>query len=239
MQALADKIAADWIVSDASPTAIAAAVWTAGTRALTEKTGFTLSQAFPTNFEELAINASGHISQVTLVDTTTLNTDMVSVASLASQASVDVIDGIVDNILVDTNDLQLNQGSWLTASGFSTHSDSDVWDVGTRALTTTGLDAISEWTVDVMGSLSGNVGGIAGTINTLDALNNSIPSGVVTQLNNTTYDGVLYTDAITTLLSMAQGRINESNSGVFEFYSQDNNTLLYTLTKSGNERLRT
>jgi hypothetical protein len=239
MQALADKIAADWIVSDASPTAIAAAVWTAGTRALTEKTGFTLSQAFPTNFEELAINASGHISQVTLVDTTTLNTDMVSVASLASQASVDVIDGIVDNILVDTNDLQLNQGSWLTASGFSTHSDSDVWYVGTRALTTTGLDAISEWTVDVMGSLSGNVGGIAGTINTLDALNNSIPSGVVTQLNNTTYDGVLYTDAITTLLSMAQGRINESNSGVFEFYSQDNNTLLYTLTKSGNERLRT
>jgi hypothetical protein len=143
------------------------------------------------------------------------------------------------SILVDTDDLQTNQGGWVTATGFSTHAAADVWDVGTRALTVTGLDAISEWTVNVMGSLSGNVGGIAGTINTLDALNNSIPSGVVTQLNNTTYDGVLYTDAIVTLLSMAQGRINESNSGVFEFYSQDNSTLLYTLTKSGNERLRT
>ena len=72
--------------------------------------------------------------------------------------------------MVDTNDLQLNQGGWLTATGFSTHNAADVWSVATRALTATGLAAISTWTVDVTGSLSGNVGGIAGTIQTLDAL---------------------------------------------------------------------
>jgi len=41
-----------------------------------DKTGYTLTQAFPTNFASLDINASGHISRVTLVDTTTTNTDM-------------------------------------------------------------------------------------------------------------------------------------------------------------------
>ena len=45
-------------------------------------------------------------------------------ATLANQTTIiskiDVIDGIVDSILIDTNDLQLNQGNWLTATGFNT-----------------------------------------------------------------------------------------------------------------------
>lgn len=45
------------------------------------------------------------------------------------------INGTVNDILADTNELQLNQGNWLTATGFSTHSASDVWNVGTRVLT--------------------------------------------------------------------------------------------------------
>lgn len=70
-------------------------------------------------------------------------------------------------------------------------------------------------------------------------LQNTIPSGVVTQLNAELYDGVPYTDIMAILLSMAQGRIRETGpSGVFEFYAQDNSTILYTLTKSGNQRLR-
>lgn len=44
----------------------------------------------------------------------------------------------VDAILTDTNDLQTNQGNWLTATGFSTHSAADVWTVGTRTLTSFG-----------------------------------------------------------------------------------------------------
>jgi len=61
---------------DLTTAAIAAAVWSNETRSLTDKAGFSLSQAFPTNFAALGINASGHVSRVTLVDTTTTNTDM-------------------------------------------------------------------------------------------------------------------------------------------------------------------
>ncbi|MCP3685835.1 MAG: hypothetical protein GY861_24565, partial [bacterium] len=49
-------------------------------------------------------------------------------ALTAHDGKLDTVDGIVDNILVDTNELQTNQGNWLTATGFSTHSASDVVD---------------------------------------------------------------------------------------------------------------
>ena len=56
------------------------------------------------------------------------------VSSLATQASVDSVDTDIQNIgsdvsaiLTDTNDLQTNQGQWLTATGFSTHSPADVY----------------------------------------------------------------------------------------------------------------
>jgi hypothetical protein len=83
--------------------------------------------AFPANFASLGINVSGHVSRVTLVDTTTANTDMRG----------------TDSALTDK-------------AGF--------------ALSATGLDLVTAWTTDITGSLSGNVGGIAGTINTLDEL---------------------------------------------------------------------
>jgi hypothetical protein len=41
-----------------------------------DKTGYSLAQAFPANFAALGINSSGHVSRVTLVDTTTVNSDM-------------------------------------------------------------------------------------------------------------------------------------------------------------------
>lgn len=41
-----------------------------------DKTGYSLTQAFPANFAALGINSSGHVSRVTLVDTTTTNSDM-------------------------------------------------------------------------------------------------------------------------------------------------------------------
>lgn len=40
------------------------------------KTGYTLTQAFPSNFASLGINASGHVSRVTLVDTATTLTSL-------------------------------------------------------------------------------------------------------------------------------------------------------------------
>lgn len=42
------------------------------------------SSAAPSNFSSLGINASGHISRVTLVDTTTTNTDMLTQANVRS-----------------------------------------------------------------------------------------------------------------------------------------------------------
>lgn len=41
-----------------------------------DKLGYSLTQVFPSNFELLGINENGHIDQVTLVDTTTTNSDM-------------------------------------------------------------------------------------------------------------------------------------------------------------------
>jgi hypothetical protein len=49
---------------------------------------------------------------------------------------------------------------------------------------------------------------------------------------------VPFGDIMDIILSMAQGKIIENGTGVFEFYAQDNSTILYTLTKSGNERNR-
>jgi hypothetical protein len=74
--------------------------------------------------------------------------------------------------------------------------------------------------------------------NDITSVSGTLPFAVVNQLNSTTYDGVPFVDIMNILLSMAQGRIVESASGVFEFYAQDNATSLYTLTKTGNQRLR-
>lgn len=45
---------------------------------VSDKSGYSLSQAFPSNFAALGINASGHISRVTLADTVTTLTNMPS-----------------------------------------------------------------------------------------------------------------------------------------------------------------
>lgn len=74
--------------------------------------------------------------------------------------------------------------------------------------------------------------------NDISAISGALPINIINQLNNTNYDGVPFGDIINIILSMAQGKILESSSGVFQFYAQDNSTVLYTLTKSGNQRIR-
>ena len=59
------------------------------------------------------------------------------VSGLATQASVDTIDGIVDAILEDTGELQSNQGQWVTATSVT------VSDKTGFSLAPTGLDSIS------------------------------------------------------------------------------------------------
>jgi hypothetical protein len=69
-----------------------------------DKTGYGLSQAFPANFATLGINGSGHVSRVTLVDTTTTNTDMRGTdgAALAS-AWTATRAGYMDSVLLAVN----------------------------------------------------------------------------------------------------------------------------------------
>jgi hypothetical protein len=98
----------------APPTAAAnaIAVWGAVSRTITggtittvsDKTGYSLSQAFPANFAALGINASGHVSRVTLVDTTTTNTDMrgtnnalLAANYTAPPSTTNIVDAILDD----------------------------------------------------------------------------------------------------------------------------------------------
>jgi hypothetical protein len=61
------------------------------------------------------------IPNVTLVATTTTNTDMVGTDNALLAASYTPPDNAsITSILADTNELQLNQGNWVTATGFST-----------------------------------------------------------------------------------------------------------------------
>lgn len=67
---------------------------------------------------------SDTVANVTLVATTTTNTDMVGTDNALLAASYTAPDNAsITLILADTNELQLNQGDWLTATGFSTSEE--------------------------------------------------------------------------------------------------------------------
>jgi hypothetical protein len=93
-----------------------------------DKTGYALTQLFPSNFSSLAINSSGHVSRVVLVDTTTTNTDMRGTDN-AALASV----------------WTATRGSYLDAaiSSRSSHTAADVWTSTTRTLSSGGVSSIT------------------------------------------------------------------------------------------------
>jgi len=67
--------------------------------------------------------ANDTVARVTLVDTTTVNTDM---RGTDNANTVEPDNVSIASILEDTSELQLNQDNWLTATGFSTHNEDDV-----------------------------------------------------------------------------------------------------------------
>jgi hypothetical protein len=135
-------------------------------------------------------------------------------------------------------------GSGLTESGIATAvwsalaaSNNDPLTMGEKL--NSAASAGDPWGTALPGAYSaGSAGHIVG--NRLDSTISDIPADVVAALNAEEYDGVSFELVLQILLAMAQGRIVEdpADSGVFKFYAQDNTTLLYTLTKSGNERNR-
>ena len=99
--------------------ATAAQVWSYATRDLTSGGVSAIQSGLATSAEIAALNDIS-VSDVVSGMQAVANDFKADVSGLATQASVDIIDGIVDAILVDTNELQTNQGNWLTATGFST-----------------------------------------------------------------------------------------------------------------------
>ena len=95
-----------------------------------DKTGYTLSQSFPANFATLGINSSGHVSRVTLVDTTTTNTDMRGTdgAALAS-AWTATRAGYMDSVL-----LAVNSNRTVQVTG-SHHVAADIHELQTAVIT--------------------------------------------------------------------------------------------------------
>lgn len=101
-----------------------------------DKTGYTLTQSFPANFASLGINASGHILRVTLVDTTTTNTDMRGTdgAALAS-AWTSTRAGYLDSVLLAANS---NRTVQVTGSN---HVAADLHESQTGSIHATTFDA--------------------------------------------------------------------------------------------------
>jgi len=98
-------------------------------------------------------------------------------------------------------------------------------------------DTVASGTVTLRGTGTWtNADTYAGTATVVDEFISA--ASVVSELNQTLYDGVTFENLLTDLLAMANGRIVESSPGVFDFYEQDNTTIAFTLTKSGSERTR-
>lgn len=66
----------------------------------------------------------------------------------ANEAKIDIIDSNVDAILVDTNELQTNQGNWLTATGFATPTN--VSDAQTAIVTEINANETKIDTIDTV-----------------------------------------------------------------------------------------
>ena len=96
-----------------------------------DKTGYSLTQAFPSNFASLGINASGHVSRVTLVDTTTTNTDMRGTdnAALATHWT-STRAGYLDSVLLAANS---NQRTVLVTG--SNHVAADIHELQPAVIT--------------------------------------------------------------------------------------------------------
>lgn len=121
--------------------------------------------------------ATDAVSNVTLVATTTTNTDMRG----TDGANTTVPDNTsITNILADTNELQLNQSNWLTATGFSTSADiSALNDISVNEILTTQMtesysaDGVAPTIAQAMFNIQQNLGDFSynGTVKTTRKLN--------------------------------------------------------------------
>ena len=161
------------LTSAGSGGATAQEVWEYATRTLTANTNLNIPSAADIADAVWDEAIADHTAGTTfggknqrVVPSETLNDYKADVSGLATSAALATVDGNVDSILEDTNELQTNQGNWLTATGFSTHSAEDVWSVATRSLTDKAGFTISgtKTTLDDLNDISsGDVSTACGT----------------------------------------------------------------------------
>jgi hypothetical protein len=130
----------------------------------------------------------------------------ISDASLATATALATVDSNVDAILVDTNELQTNQGNWVTATGFATSAALATVDAN--------VDAIL---VDTGTTLPATLSTIDGKVDTVD----TVVDGIQTDLSNGT-DGLgaiktavdaIPTSAAPSAASIADAVLDEALSG--------------------------
>lgn len=101
-----------------------------------DKTGYSLTQAFPTNFSSLAITVGGAVTAGTVSDKTGYS--------------------LTQSFPTNFSSLAITAGGAVTAGTVS--------DKTGYSLASGGLAAITSWTVNVTGSLSGSVGSVTGNV---------------------------------------------------------------------------
>ena len=185
-----------------------------------DKSGYSLSQAFPSNFASLGINASGHVSRVSLVDTTTVNTDMrgtnnaMLAASYTAPANSDIAaiktktDQFVFTVAnqVDSNALT---GGASAAANYAYFTD------GTRAnafkADVSGLSTLDTKIDTVIDDTQNILTGIDEFATAVDLMNSKLSSSTINIISPLNSDG--------TTLSVIQGD---------DYLTVDNRNILFT-----------
>lgn len=156
------------------------------------KTGYALTQAFPANFASLGINVSGHISRVTLVDTTTTNTDMRGTdnAALASNWTATRA-GYLDGVLLAANFAQRT----VQVTG-SNHVAADIHELQPYVITDLDFDATG--LAAIAGRVADEPLATHTTAGTLGKVLSDAGSGVTTLLGRITSSvATMFSDLIT------------------------------------------
>ena len=132
LEAIRNRGDAAWVTATGFSTHSAANVWSVGTRAITDKAGFSLSTAGIKAIWDQLTNVLTTVGSIGKLFVDNINATISSRNSTTPPTVGEIrneMEGAGSKILAiegDTNELQTNQSNWATAIGFSTHNAADV-----------------------------------------------------------------------------------------------------------------
>lgn len=216
-----------------------------------------LAASAPTNFSAMLINASGHVSRVTLVDTTTVNSDMRGTDGAATPGdAMALTTGAVDDVWDEA------QAGHTTAGTFGKFLDVEVSSVsGGGGLTqqqvrdamkltpTAGAPStgsVDEHLDDIDGKTTNLPPSPAATGDAMDLVANAIDAASIDTTGGNAFADYTLRRSLATALSSAVGDAKafrslagavaklvdrvRSNAGTLEIYEPDDTTILGTQT---------